>query len=299
MARRRQKVVELVEEKLEVGQEQEEEARQAPTEVVGDGAISADSELSESEARLREELEREVVESFYRAGKALLTLQEMKLYRNTHATFEEYIQEVFGFHRVRGYQLIGAAKVIDNLRECKQFVYTDRELLPTTESQCRPLSKLSPEEQVAVWDEALTESKGKIPPARVVQEVIQRIRERKRTPISYQMGDICEIQVKENPDLSGMGGYVAVVKEIGEFGCTVETVDGEMHVRPEYLKEIPLGEELKVDAQSLVLRLRALRLELPDDALVRYLLKYFARKVSLSPLEGKVFRLLEKEADLE
>jgi hypothetical protein len=189
--------------------------------------------------------------------------------------------------------------VIDNLRECKQFVYTDRELLPTTESQCRPLSKLSPEEQVAVWDEALTESKGKIPPARVVQEVIQRIRERKRTPISYQMGDICEIQVKENPDLSGMGGYVAVVKEIGEFGCTVETVDGEMHVRPEYLKEIPLGEELKVDAQSLVLRLRALRLELPDDALVRYLLKYFARKVSLSPLEGKVFRLLEKEADLE
>lgn len=296
MARRKPKVVDLAE---EVSQGLEEEARQAPTEVVGDDTISVDSDLSEEEVRLREELEREVVESFYRAGKALLTLQEMKLYRNTHATFEEYVQDVFGFHRVRGYQLIGAAKVIDNLRKCKQFVYTDREILPTTESQCRPLSKLSPEDQIAVWEESLTESKGKIPAARVIQDVIQRIRERKRTPISYQVGDVCEIQVKENPDLSGMGGYVAVVKEIGEFGCTVETIDGEIHVRPEYLKEIPLLEEVKWETQSLVLRLRALRLELPDDALVRYLLKYFARKVSLSPLEGKVFRLLEKEADLE
>jgi len=299
MARRRPKVVKLTEETVDVRQEREEEAQPAPTEVVVDDATSADTDLSEEEEHLREELEREVVESFYRAGKALLTLQEMKLYRNTHATFEEYVQDVFGFHRVRGYQLIGAAKVIDNLRKCKQFVYTDREVLPTTESQCRPLSKLSPEEQIAVWEESLTESKGKIPPARVIQDVIQRIRERKRTPISYQVGDVCEIQVKENPDLSGMGGLVAVVKEIREFGCTIETIDGEMHVKPEYLKKIPISEEMQWEARSLVLRLRTQRLKTPDDSLVRYLLKYFARQVSLSPLAEKVLLLLEKEAGLD
>ena len=101
-------------------------------------------ELSLEEAALREQLELTVKRGFYYSGKALTQLRERRLYRSTHRKFEDYCQEQFGMKRIYAHYLINAAMVFDNLiSQCSQLV----NILPTSESQCRPLSQLEPDEQ--------------------------------------------------------------------------------------------------------------------------------------------------------
>lgn len=73
------------------------------------------SELTPKEQNAREQLEKQVEQSFYLAGKALQKLRDQRLYRSTHSRFEDYCFDRFGFHRRHLYYLIGAALVVDNL----------------------------------------------------------------------------------------------------------------------------------------------------------------------------------------
>jgi hypothetical protein len=81
-------------------------------------------------------------------------LRDRKLYRNTHASFEAYCRDRFGFQRRHSHQLIDAAQVVDNLI---QFLEIDENcapmahILPTKERQVRPLSSLTPKEQTEAW----------------------------------------------------------------------------------------------------------------------------------------------------
>ncbi|MEL4898348.1 ASCH domain-containing protein, partial [Crocosphaera sp. Alani8] len=79
--------------------------------------VSQFEELTNDEQQERLRLERKVERAFYEAGKALQELRKKRLYRSTHATFEEYCLERFGFKRRHPYRLIDAAKVVDNLLE--------------------------------------------------------------------------------------------------------------------------------------------------------------------------------------
>ena len=65
---------------------------------------------------------------------------------------------------------------MDNLK-CQQFVDTNKDtnILPTKESQCRPLAKLSPSRQREVWRTAVEKSKGRVPSARLVKEAVKQI----------------------------------------------------------------------------------------------------------------------------
>jgi hypothetical protein len=57
------------------------------------------SELTPKEQNAREQLEKQVEQSFYLAGKALQKLRDQRLYRSTHSRFEDYCFDRFGFHR--------------------------------------------------------------------------------------------------------------------------------------------------------------------------------------------------------
>ncbi|WP_242055006.1 hypothetical protein [Nostoc flagelliforme] len=57
---------------------------------------------------------------------------------------------------------------------------------------------------------------------------MQRIIERtKVVPNTYQIGEVCQIIAKDNPELRGKGGCWAIVSAVNDFSCTVRMWDGE------------------------------------------------------------------------
>ncbi|MEH1770982.1 MAG: hypothetical protein V7K76_26430 [Nostoc sp.] len=215
-------------------------------------------ELSEAEQRDRLHLERRVERAFFEAGKALAQLRERRLYRSTHKTFEEYCRSRFAYtHRHVNY-LIAASNVVDNIimgtngsqneipdemgtngsqNEISDEMGTNgSQILPTTERQVRPLTKLEPSQQQEVWRQAVEQAGGKVPPARIVKDVVQRIMERTKVPNTYQIGEVCQILAKDNPELRGKGGCWGIVNHVGEFSCTVKLWDGEYAVGLQHLK---------------------------------------------------------------
>src|SRR5687767_15929381 len=82
--------------------------------------------------------------TFYEVGTALAEIRDSRLYRIAYATFEDYCQERWGMSRRRGYELIAAAAVVDNVRNSAQID-------PANEAQANELSQLDAIAQDAVW----------------------------------------------------------------------------------------------------------------------------------------------------
>lgn len=107
--------------------------------------------------------------TFVEVGNALAAIRddERKLYR-AYGTFEDYCRERWGFARRTAYQFIDAAAVAENVRHGAQIEP------PRNERQARPLTPLSPSEQIAAWREAVeTAPNGKVTAAHVA-EVVER-----------------------------------------------------------------------------------------------------------------------------
>ncbi|MHC5722909.1 MAG: hypothetical protein ACYTXY_01910 [Nostoc sp.] len=187
-------------------------------------------ELTEQEIRDRLLLERKVERAFFEAGKALAELRDRKLYRSTHKTFEEYCKQRFGYTRIAASYKIAAATVMDNL------LTNGLQILPNNERQVRPLASLEPEVQREAWQKAVEEAGGKVPSGRIVKNVVQRIMERTRVPNTYQLGEVCQILAKDNPELRGKGGCWCIISHVGEFSCTVTMWDREYTVGLQHLK---------------------------------------------------------------
>ncbi|MCC5662122.1 hypothetical protein LC608_35490 [Nostoc sp. XA010] len=200
-------------------------------------------ELTEEEQRDRLHLERKVERAFFEAGEALTELRDRRLYRSTHKTFEEYCRDRFGHSRQQSNYLIAAAGVYENLTTIgcqnvadENLTTNGSQILPTNERQVRPMTKLEPQKQQEVWVKAVEQAGGKVPPARIVKNVVQQIMERTQVPNTYQLGEVCQILAKDNPELRGKGGCWGIVNHVGEFSCTVRTWDGEYTVGLQHLK---------------------------------------------------------------
>jgi hypothetical protein len=195
-------------------------------------------ELTEEEQRDRLHLERRVERAVFEAGKALAELRDRRLYRSTHKTFEEYCRvrpwrwrsHRFAHSRQQSNYLIAAAGVYENLTT------NGTQILPTSERQVRPMTKLEPHEQQEVWLRAVELAGGKVPTGRIVKHVVQRIMERTKVPNTYQIGEVCQILVKDNPELRGKGGCWGIVSAVNEFSCTVRLWDGEYTIGLKHLK---------------------------------------------------------------
>jgi hypothetical protein len=117
--------------------------------------------LDETEARAKltakergrlEALERVVgksLGSFIEAGQALLEIRDGRLYRESHASFEDYCRERWELGARRAYQLIDATAVA-------QIVCTTVHTYPANERQVRELAALrdEPQTMTAVWESA-------------------------------------------------------------------------------------------------------------------------------------------------
>ncbi len=244
------------------------------------------NELTDEEQKDRLYFERKVERAFYEAGKALYELRKRRLYRSTHKTFEDYCQERFGYSRRKMDYLIAGSQVYKNLSEvsetrtigsqtdppdeksqmrtnCSQKVDGEMrticsQILPTRESQVRPLTKLKPHQQREVWQKAVEQADGKIPSGRIVKNIVDQIRERTQVPNPWRVNEVAMIMVKDNPDLRGKGGCWAVIKEVHDFSCTVRLWDGDYQVKPENLKQLPYSNEQQEMVRKLCDRLSKL-----------------------------------------
>ncbi|MHC5763022.1 hypothetical protein [Nostoc sp.] len=251
------------------------------------------TELTQEEQSDRLLLERKVERAFFEAGKALAELRDRRLYRSSHRTFEEYCRDRFGHSRRQSYLLMDAAVVFDNLVEiCDQFDHK----LPTAEGQVRPMTKLEPQEQQEAWLRAVEVAGGKVPTGRIVKDVVQRIMERTQVPNTYQIGEVCQILTKDNPELRGKGGCWAIVSAVNDFSCSVRMWDGEYAVGLQHLKSfnyLPAEcEQMQVICDR-INRVYSDSLEETVKSLLQLLGK--VNRPYLTELEEKLLSLLESE----
>ncbi|MBD2536739.1 hypothetical protein H6G97_48845 [Nostoc flagelliforme FACHB-838] len=266
-------------------------------------------ELTDEEQSDRLLLERKVERAFFEAGKALAELRDRRLYRSTHSTFEDYCKDRFGFERRHPYRLIEAAGVVDNLiKMCPNWtqnqieddpatVHSDQlQILPTSEGQVRPMTKLEPQQQQEVWLKAVKLAGGKVPTGKIVKDVVQRIMERTQVPNTYQVGEVCQILTKDNPELRGKRGCWGIVARVNDFSCTVKSWDGEYTIALQHLKSydyLPAECQQMREICDRVNRVYSSELEESVQKFLESLGKL--NRAYLTGLEEKVLSLLEAE----
>ncbi|QLE53262.1 hypothetical protein FD724_35685 (plasmid) [Nostoc sp. C057] len=250
-------------------------------------------ELTEQEQSDRLLLERKVERAFFEAGKALTELRDRRLYRSTHKTFEDYCRDRFGHSRRQSYLLMDAAVVFDNLmKKCDPMDH----ILPTNERQVRPMTKLEPHQQQEVWVKAVEQSGGKVPPARIVKNVVQQIMERTQVPNTYQLGEVCQILTKDNPELRGKSGCWAIVSAVNDFSCTVKMWDSEYAVGLQHLKSFNYLPEECQQMQLISDRISRVYSDLLEET-VKSLLQSLGKlnRPYLTAVEEKLLSVVELE----
>jgi len=150
-----------------------------------------------------EETIRQGLNTFVDVGNALLEIRDKRLYRQEYSTFEEYCREQWNMARRTAYQLIDAAEVVENVRNCAQ-------ILPTNESQARPLTSLEPDEQVEAWKRVITSTpEGKITAAIVLKAAKEVEQERRDERRQERIDNIAEM-VSNNKPLDGIGVFPVI-----------------------------------------------------------------------------------------
>ncbi|MBG1262875.1 hypothetical protein [Nostoc commune] len=262
-------------------------------------------ELTEEEQRDRLHLERRVERAFFEAGRALTELRDRRLYRSTHKTFEEYCRDRFAHSRQQSNYLIAAAGVYENLTtigcqnvENENLTTNGSQILPTSERQVRSMTKLEPQEQQEVWLRAVELAGGKVPTGRIVKDVVQRIMERTQVPNTYQIGEVCQIVVKDNPELRGKGGCWAIVSAVNDFSCTVKMWDGEYAVGLQHLKSYDYLPAECEQMQVICDRIHRLRenenLEDAPSAVLKHLGEL--KRPYLTEFEEEILSFIEKKS---
>ncbi len=289
---------------------------------VVDNQPTETEELTDDEVRAAEGsayadrlfLERKVERAFYEAGKALKEIRDRHLYRSTHKTFEEYCADRFAFTRRRPYQLIDASIIVDNIlsevdRMCTNRTQNDgndkiqmctnrTQILPTSEWQVRPLTKLEPEQQAEAWTQAVENAGGKVPSHRIVKSIVDQIRERTKIPNPWRVNEVAIIIVKDNPELRRKGGCWAIISEVHDFSCTVRLWDGDYQVKPEHLKALPYAMTSKEQNFFLELSDRLYKISLDEvEKPVRDFLAGLGKidRPWLTELEERVLRVVEEK----
>ncbi len=249
-------------------------------------------ELTEDEEKERHRLERKVERAFYEAGTALRGLRDKKLYRSTHRTFEEYCYERFGMQRAYPYRLMDAASVVDNLSPIG-------DILPTTESQCRPLARLEINNQCEVWQQAVEEAGGRVPTGRIVKDIVERLKEKPLVKASdfCQIGDAFILTRLDGAERKYNGCW-AITKELRDFTIAVDVHDNTLTVKPDNLDPIDLPDARRQLPETLK-RIRRLRNFGLLDRGAYYVLEGLGRQVYLTDVEEGLLQWLENHYSVE
>ena len=139
------------------------------------GALAPEerTELERHEAALENYKEAE-----FEAGRALRAIRDKRLYRATHADFESYCAERWGFRGRNAYHLIDAADVLDDLTAADGV-----DALPAYASHARGLATLSVDDRVAVW-KGLVEEQGPRVTTNDVTEAVKALKDERGSALA-------------------------------------------------------------------------------------------------------------------
>lgn len=259
-------------------------------------------ELTPDEERERHRLEIKIDRAISESWLALKQLRDRRLYRSTHKTFEEYCHDRFGYHRRHCYQLIDAAAVVENLCAIgaqKSLDINGAQILPTSERQVRPLTKLQPVEQVIVWQQAVSEVGGKVPSGRTVKGIVERLKEKPLFTASNFccVGDVFTLTLLEGTERK-YNGYPCVAVELKHFTLDVDVYDMTLTVKPENLKKID-DPDVRRQLPAIQQRIKRVRNVGMLDRGTNYVLDGLGRQTYLTDFEEKLLSFLEKEYGIE
>jgi hypothetical protein len=149
-------------------------------------------QLSEYEDCIDENLD-----GFYAVGGALSQINHLRLYRETHPSFAEYVRKKFGFSASHAYRLITANKIAENIKASPIG-----EGIKPIESQVRELVGLDPKQQVEVFAAAQEENGDKNPTAKTIAKAREQVVGAKPTcPKKSKMkGKNAQSAAKPTPD---------------------------------------------------------------------------------------------------
>ncbi len=171
----------------------------------------------------------------------------------------------------------------------------DVQILPTSERQVRPLTKLEPEQQREAWLKAVEEAGGRVPSGRLVKSVVAQMQEQKKVENPWRVGDVAKIVVKDNPELRGKAGCLAVITGVGDFSCTIKVWDGEYQVKPANLKDLPYSTEQQDEVKSLCDRLSKIKVDDGEKPVKDFLAGLGKiQRPWLTELEQKVLKIVEE-----
>ncbi|MGB5634445.1 MAG: hypothetical protein WBM44_20345 [Waterburya sp.] len=269
---------------------------------------------------------KEAQQSLLRAAQLLREIRDRELFREDYPTFEAYCEQKLGFSkRFINYQ-INYAKVVDNFQQWEQ----DVPVLPSSESQVRPLGSLKPEEQPEVWLKAVEIAEGNTPSREIVTEVVRTYRaeqkqrkqsqEKKGKKRTIEAGDCIRIKGIPTTKLSAFKNWWGFVTDVSDDGYEIElphtTITGvkASDITLETIGEKALNKKQAQTRRKLFERLSdiyTLKTEKgEDEELLEYIFSYFVtlkpreqvnkqgkttRSVKLTPFEEKVLGLIENE----
>lgn len=101
--------------------------------------------------------------AFIEVGSSLLKIREQKLYRATHATFDDYVRARWELTARRAYQLCEGASAVDTVKNFTQP--------PAKESHARELAHVPAGQRAEVWQRVIISAKGGAVTARLVAQV--------------------------------------------------------------------------------------------------------------------------------
>lgn len=113
-------------------------------------------------------------DTFVNVGKALATIRDSRLYRETHKSFESYTRDRWQYGKAYASRLIGAAETVEDLTSI------EGKTLPVNESQVRPLLSLPREKRAEAWQKVIEQAEGGKLTARLVSQVASDFQEGKK-----------------------------------------------------------------------------------------------------------------------
>src|SRR5579885_2562724 len=170
--------------------------------------VTEQTELDERESRIENGLK-----AFYEVGQELIAIRDRKLYRATYQTFEAYLQERWQMSRSRGYELMSASEVIENL--------SDMPDKPENARQADALSKAPADQQQQAWTEAVATAPNGKPTAAHVSDVVKRL----TNPQPLQVEQTATVVEESSP----YKGQTVTVKRTEGAIAICETEGGESY----------------------------------------------------------------------
>jgi len=259
--------------------------------------LSVFEPLNAKETQLRLSLEQDVKTAFYRSGLALIELNELRLYRSTHLSFEEFCQDAFGYSSDYAYLKMAAARVYQNLID---NLPTDgwQPILPTRQRQLRPIvkAKLEANAQVEIWNMAIALAEGKVPSSSIVTQAVNLYLDQGNTQLNpFTEGEICRIVVKDNSKLKGKGGSWCIVEEVNDSSCIVNTWNDQLEVPLSNLESTEFDTEQYQNIEDIGVRMTELHQTGKLDKAALWVLNGLAKldKPYLTTLEENLLQVLE------